>query len=821
MLPKNLSTTYQRYKQGTDAIANWLATTAEKFGYVSETKSKKSKSKKKSKAKQDESGTQPQAPARGRQTYTIATKDFIALAEYISAQDEAEVPPKLAALLDQTIFLRQSYSATISNQTDDNTESIESNDRHAFFLNVLKKVQNILRPRYAKTYIPSQKKPKNIEEVINMFEHLDLEEPSEAFEQAPDATHAKLNTPASDVAYRAERLDGIQEDFFVFLLLLHDLNRLRNEVKRCWEGYKQGLLDLIAASITTNTAVDLARAMEDDHKDIFERYQGASRMLDMYFAASCIGAGTTFDFKERRDDDFNFKMYDLAEAIFWPTSRLLGGFCGAMPAQDSMTMEIKPGFYGIYDPSSNRDRKSARDQFKEDKILLLGMLSEFFTAKFIPEQFPAEDELSRGLQTMFKTKDITLSLIFAATLFLDIHHILRDRVNQCFGRLTATAQYARATISQNFEFHKDLRIDTWPKENDDAVKGFDEFIKRWIDDDPHLQAAVRTKRVYKPTPHYFFKQHPWSCGLWKYHIQVRLHEISIAFANAWGSIMSCAHLYNAIQGEKMNTSQWKDMDVAVTLQGAKKFFVGEPPNNPDDYLKRFAMAMGLSATEFAKPGRKKKGLIMSKRGPHSMKELGAVLQTFRGRYCEMNGIIDLRMEDVQNIVDKSEWEWDMDEENQPTGLFKDSDVKPGSKKGHAKVLPVAKLLGLLRAMLHAEVIEISFDILTHHRQCWRLLRAVKDGCRDKLIKMYGPDYIVKETELPFVVGYILMAATTTAKLGDWMKIDQSAKVSSAVLADAAGVVEELASCEAGAMIVEKILPQILGVEIQFQTEEEE
>jgi hypothetical protein len=197
--------------------------------------------------------------------YTIATKDFTTLAEYILAQDEAIVPPKLAALLDQTISLRQSYSATISNQTDDGTESSDSNDRHAFFLNVLKKVQKVLRPRYADTYIPSQKKPKNIEEAINMFEHLDLEEPFEAFEQAPDVTHTNLNTPAPDVKYRAERLDGIQEGFFAFLLLLHELNRLRNEVIWCWEGYTQGLLDLIAASITTNTTVDLARAMEDNH----------------------------------------------------------------------------------------------------------------------------------------------------------------------------------------------------------------------------------------------------------------------------------------------------------------------------------------------------------------------------------------------------------------------------------------------------------------------------------------------------------------------------------------------------------------------------
>ncbi|KAF2703036.1 hypothetical protein K504DRAFT_452005 [Pleomassaria siparia CBS 279.74] len=825
MLPKNLSTTYQQYKNGTDSIANWLATTAEKIGYVSEARSKKAKRKAKAKAKPSGDGTQSQPLPQGRQTYTIAIKDFTILAEYIAAKDEVEVPPKLAALLDRTISLRQSYSATISSSgVDEDPEKSESDDRHAFFLGVLKKVQNLLRPRYAKAYIPVKKEPESIEEVINMFEKLELEVPSEGFKQAPDVARAEVDSAASNATYKAERVEGMQEDFFAFLLLLHDLNRLRNEVKTAWEGYKQGLIDLVAASITTNTAVDLARAMEDDMKDTLQKYGGAPTMLDMYYVASCMGAGTSVSHKERRGDDLNFKMYALADAIFIPTQRLLGGFCDAM--EDGRTMEMKPGFYGIYNPSSDRSRKNARDRFLEDKIFLLEMLTEFSTACHASEQFPAEDELTRGLRAMFKTKELTLSLSFAATLFLDIHHILRAQVDSCFGKLQKVASYAQNSIDQNFEFHKDLHIDNWPRANDDALKEFSDFITKWIRDDVHTKIARYMNRMFMPKPYYLYRKHPWLCGLWKYHIQIRLHEIGIAFSNAWGSIMSCVHIYNAIQGEKMNTSQWKDMDVAISLQGADSFFVGDPPKSPEGYLKRFAMAMGLSATEYAKPSKtkkknkNKKGLLLSKRGPHSMKELGAVLQTFKGRYCDMNGRYDLRMEDVQSIVDKCTWGYEMNEDGQPAELFKDSDIKPGGQKGHARQLPVAKLLGLLRAMLHAEMIEISFDFLCLHRQCWRLLCSLRDHCRDQLIKVYGPKYMEKETELPFVVGYILMTASTTQHLDTWMNLDQTTKVSSSMLQDAAYVVEGLAGSEAASLIVERLLPDMLGVEIAFETEQE-
>jgi hypothetical protein len=79
---------------------------------------------------------------------------------------------------------------------------------------------------------------------------------------------------------------------------------------------------------------------------------------------------------------------------------------------------------------------------------------------------------------------------------------------------------------------------------------------------------------------------------------------------------------------------WKDMDVAMQNQGEKTFFSGEHPTAVDDCLKRFALAMGASATNLAKSTRKKKGLTLSKRGPKGPKESGTILQTFKGRICD-------------------------------------------------------------------------------------------------------------------------------------------------------------------------------------------
>lgn len=178
-----------------------------------------------------------------------------------------------------------------------------------------------------------------------MFEHLDLEEPSEAFEQAPDAI--SIHAPI----YKAERPNDFEEDFFALHLLLHDLAKLRTEVSHAWAGYNQGVHDLIATSITTNTAVDLSGSMVEDMKSVFSKHGGAIRMLQIYYASQCVADGTSEAHKQRPGDDMNFAMYKVADAMMWPAYTLLEAF--SRMHKINPHPEMKSGFYGTYNPASN------------------------------------------------------------------------------------------------------------------------------------------------------------------------------------------------------------------------------------------------------------------------------------------------------------------------------------------------------------------------------------------------------------------------------------------------------------------------------------
>lgn len=186
---------------------------------------------------------------------------------------------------------------------------------------------------------------------------------------------------------------------------------------------------------STNTAVNLARSMVEDAKSTFKKNCGAIRMLQIYYASQCITEGATKAYKQQ-PGDMNFAIFKIADAMVWPVYTLLDAF--SRMHKINPHPEMKPGFYSVCNLPSNRNKKSDRESFMEDKMLLLKMLPEFYfhcrTTK--PNLSPVENEFTRLLRAMLKTKEVTLPLVFAATLFLDIHHMLRDEVDYGFERLT-------------------------------------------------------------------------------------------------------------------------------------------------------------------------------------------------------------------------------------------------------------------------------------------------------------------------------------------------------------------------------------------------
>ena len=320
-------------------------------------------------------------------------------------------------------------------------------------------------------------------------------------------------------------------------------------------------------------------------------------------------------------------------------------------------------------------------------------------------------------------------------------------------------------------------------------------------------------------PFRLLRQYPLLCGLWSFAIQMNAHELGIDFANAWGSIMYASHLYNATRQEKLLSKPWKDMELIIALQSTERLFVGNTPNDLESYLKRFLLSMGYSPTVFAS-NRRRNAPIASARGPRGLSELCGAGTLFKGRYCSNEHSVTWTTESMQPIID-AKMEDDSDsEDSRRKGSSKVKTAVSGSlirrPKRISKTVPTIDFLRDLAHALHAETLELSVDYLRLHRSCWMLLRQVNDACKPQLLDKIGAGYLEKESQLPFVVGYILMVATQTNGVANLLLPRRpGVQVSSRLLGQAAEALEDMINSGVGELEI-RFLAQRSGIaEIDF------
>ena len=341
-------------------------------------------------------------------------------------------------------------------------------------------------------------------------------------------------------------------------------------------------------------------------------------------------------------------------------------------------------------------------------------------------------------------------------------------------------------------------------------------------------------------PFNLLRQYPVLCGLFSFALKMRYQELQIVFVNAWGSLMYTAQLYNACRQEALLPKMWKDMELVISLQGPAKFFIGDAPKGLEEYLKRYLLSMGYSAALLAENRRKNVNAVSTK-GPRCLTELCAVSKLFAGRYCNNDQAVSWTPETIKPIIAAKMDDSSDEEEDEPASpRMKENrggeskmpkKIKESPKPQKAKQsssgsllrkpkrsgnsIPTNDFLLDLANALHTETMEMNLDYLRIHRFCWMLLRAVNEACKPRLLTTYGGGYLEREDQLPFVVGYIFMAATMTSKIaGVLIPRKEGVEVSSKLLKTAAETVDGMLGSGAGE-IETRILEQVIGAEIDF------
>jgi hypothetical protein len=393
-------TSYKQYKTNTDAVATWLLATAQKYGcrdYDSSDKPLaastaprlKGKARKVAREADAAAGKQSRPSAR---TYRIEIKDFIKLAQYIakSTKPQIKVPGSVVRDLQQAIHMRRRHQAWLVGAPTE-TNSTTSDHRHTHFTQTLETVMEVFRPNMPETF---RTKPAQNDvdhkacPLANMFEHLTVEEPAEAGDLGAnvrkEAAAENINVTVSDAAE-----DKDEEAFIASVYLTRDAHILLEDMRDVWVSYQQGHVELMAAAIATNTAIEFCRKLQEEFEATFPGQEGMHERS----CFCCIGLRAA-----------NSEKHDCKypnDTCLTSSRAVLLAFAMVLKDEESGREQMAPlERMSLYCGGSIRRPMDEDQCLGQDVCLATGMLPEFFALIAATPRVRAEHEVFRGLRRL-------------------------------------------------------------------------------------------------------------------------------------------------------------------------------------------------------------------------------------------------------------------------------------------------------------------------------------------------------------------------------------------------------------------------------------
>ncbi|KAK2666955.1 hypothetical protein RAB80_017376 [Fusarium oxysporum f. sp. vasinfectum] len=762
---------YQQYKRDTDIVASWLATTAKKHGYTTSLAAPptagaaanksaapssgrlKGKARKEAKQQQKQhvapSGIDekdaPDPPPKPK--YVLAIRDFVPLAEFIArelttttaieANNGAGIPLFFRTALERAIRVRKMFSMHLS-ETNKHL-SVRANTAHAYFVSVLEKVRyvlfkveggsgvafNMASKKGATNAIPDNSVVEGKIRDFSLFQMLQVYEPSENFSDSSDVVLPARSSPI-DLEYITENDESEAECIFAFTALLKDLIKLRKEVSNLWNEYHSGKIDLAAAAIGANLAIELARSMEEEMAPLLKKHGGALALLPKYFGAVSQYLGLDPFQKERFSDDMNFACYDIGATFLYNAASLLEAIRTAAP-YSARHMPCYTGKFGWYDPQrAHLETMDNRQRWAQDKAALLEVVPDI-TLLFELEGIPVLDELARGVKYMFETQEIPVWLCFAVQNYLDTLRFFGPNITKVlaefhrFNEITADL-LDRANLADYHQNDAKKDLEDMRKMVTVKLNGVDIFTASRM----ALNRSSRNDRASRSSS--FLLHNPLFCGLWIHYARVLLHQTGVRYAAKPGAVLHAVQLYTAA------------------------FFVGtEPPASLQAHFKNYCMSRGVSPANWLAAANRRKGKhgkVLLQRSRAGIRELkfGAPVSLCCAARMEKRAIAEptrraWNAEVMQQILETSGWFKIQQEEQAKKDRVAETEFQAGTAadkkiKAKAKAAPAHPTLTapqLVHYVAHAiqtEMPDLVFDYFAMHKMARGLLEKVRAQADD-------------------------------------------------------------------------------------------
>ncbi|KAJ3293169.1 hypothetical protein HK104_004683 [Borealophlyctis nickersoniae] len=758
-LPPFLADSHKRYKADTNRLAQWLVVNAKRLGYELETSetsetsqassvptgSKRLKGKARKLAREAGAASGTSAPLP-RKRHVLTVQQFTDMAETIARAGEP-VPAFVLTIARRAILARKRCADWFRRSpVDDDDIKARKDEGHWHFVGVLEDVVEMLMPlAVPEVRQEAEKGDESTAEVSleNQFSLLEVDENDE--EDFEDATQ-EPPLPPSDVSSIGEEVYEVEEDNseirFIIFCLFEDLADIRRFIQQTWTDYREGQIDLITASVTTDMAVNLVRDAEEELANLCPLLTGYEDFVAKPYVYACLCRGED---PRNIDQEFmvNVRMMDVAEFLYLPI------YSSLFPLRDAINPKVLPvykGQYGYHDPRQNRESLTQSERMWEDRRIIVECMSDLVLLAHLKDpDFPLKDNalvhdaFTKEFGLMALSGRISLALVFATQVFIDIHHIFRENIGRGLVELRMAGSLVVSSLKERAEMSPRIQISTWPEQNESNATFLSTIIDFWCVKDAVAIARLAGHKdknllsYFPEEPFFLLKRHPWLCGMMQFQVRLMAQETGLTLAGAWGSILYVGHLYEACKySNVMEGKIWKDMEWVMEKHGKERLFRGK------------FIGRGKGVRNRGTP-----------RGPSALEENSPVSLMFREHKGQLRKTAFMAAM-VERVLQET--------------ITSTLPPKLRIQWARNQTMTPLQFLIRLRAGLLAERERIRFDYIKMHVRCMAILRDLHAAVDKTFTRAFGPEYFENETQLGSVVGWVFLMASGSDLARQRMKI---------------------------------------------------
>ena len=499
MIPELLHSSYQRYKEDTNVFTTWLSQAARACGFKLAGKKRekaqlpepstglkpiaprlKGKARKDAKAQATSSTNNQGGPSEEPKPvqvskYEMTTRNLIEQAEAVgsSGKPNLHMPMDVLRVARRAINARKRCTNWFK-ETESKDEA--STQGHAHFTAVLEQALDLLKPCYNKESLSSDYKPISQkraqtfdDDLTNRFRMLQVEDKDNDMDiTAPEITVQPKGTSkkTQSKALSEREVWELAEEFhieigFIIFCFFEDLHRIQDLLKKTWQEYKLGRLDLVTCTMTTNLAFDLVRRAEEDvigqAPEMLKKPRSYEAISTLIFFVDSFTKGKSPTKEQEVEDSLRITPFD--EFIYLSTARILMKFEQLSAAKIAYPQPVPPVRMSYISRPDLLELPQVKKWEEEDEFLsqlLMDMSLDDNLARAMLQlteqrKAPAMDELSKGLYKLRKEGEVSTWIVFAARVLLDIRDIMGKDFSRGYREQVAAGCAAFKTLDMTVE----------------------------------------------------------------------------------------------------------------------------------------------------------------------------------------------------------------------------------------------------------------------------------------------------------------------------------------------------------------------------------